>query len=266
MCVPYASNIAFLRIYNASDAFACAISSVPLYILLGNCYTVLIACVSPADASVEESINTLRYAERSMSIKQCVKQNIVESPRKGSSKKRAALTAENVRLKAQIDDLKMQLRQGEALATELDKHHRIGHLSNLQVKLRKAEKEAKTARAYSRSLASTASRLKEKCAVLGVESIEVGFVWQSERKKDMILYCIVRLSWSFDAISLEFPYSGCMLMYVYTYRSIRRRNHPHNLDQAKVVEVVVKLTKPPSMCWPYRPHLSPMRARKQWLD
>ncbi len=34
----------------------------------GNSRTVMIACVSPADVHLEESLNTLRYADRARSI------------------------------------------------------------------------------------------------------------------------------------------------------------------------------------------------------
>jgi hypothetical protein len=35
----------------------------------GNSHTVMIACVSPADSNMEETLNTLRYADRARKIK-----------------------------------------------------------------------------------------------------------------------------------------------------------------------------------------------------
>ena len=35
----------------------------------GNSHTVMLACVSPADSNIEESLNTLRYADRARKIK-----------------------------------------------------------------------------------------------------------------------------------------------------------------------------------------------------
>lgn len=35
----------------------------------GNSYTVMIACVSPADTNAEETLSTLRYADRTKKIK-----------------------------------------------------------------------------------------------------------------------------------------------------------------------------------------------------
>lgn len=35
----------------------------------GNSHTLMIACVSPADSNLEETLNTLRYADRARKIK-----------------------------------------------------------------------------------------------------------------------------------------------------------------------------------------------------
>ena len=35
----------------------------------GNSYTLMIACVSPADSNLEETLSTLRYADRARKIK-----------------------------------------------------------------------------------------------------------------------------------------------------------------------------------------------------
>ena len=35
----------------------------------GNSYTLMIACVSPADSNMEETLNSLRYADRARKIK-----------------------------------------------------------------------------------------------------------------------------------------------------------------------------------------------------
>ena len=44
-----------------------------MYLLLdslgGNSHTVMIACVSPADSNMEETLSTLRYADRARKIK-----------------------------------------------------------------------------------------------------------------------------------------------------------------------------------------------------
>jgi len=35
----------------------------------GNSYTLMLACVSPADSNIDETVNTLRYADRARKIK-----------------------------------------------------------------------------------------------------------------------------------------------------------------------------------------------------
>merc|ERR1712029_464399 len=66
----------------------------------GNSHTLMIACVSPADSNIEESINTLRYADRARKIKN---KPIVNQ---GNDKE------EVLRLRRENADLKMQLTRG----------------------------------------------------------------------------------------------------------------------------------------------------------
>ena len=53
--------------------FKCALKNqfllLPTDSLGGNSHTLMIACVSPADSNIEETINTLRYADRARKIK-----------------------------------------------------------------------------------------------------------------------------------------------------------------------------------------------------
>jgi len=69
----------------------------------GNCCTVMVACISPASVNLEESVNTLRYAQRAKSITNAVKQNVVA--RSLSSTESFAMQRENKLLKNQIADL-----------------------------------------------------------------------------------------------------------------------------------------------------------------
>ena len=60
----------------------------------------MVACVSPADSNVEESINTLRYAERTRSIKNSAVRNVLATSL--SPAEAAALRKENQMLKLQL--------------------------------------------------------------------------------------------------------------------------------------------------------------------
>jgi len=67
----------------------------------------LISCVAPADADIEESINTLRYAERARSISNSIKRNVARTLL--TPDECASLTAENLRLKSLVTKLKNQV-------------------------------------------------------------------------------------------------------------------------------------------------------------
>lgn len=65
----------------------------------GNSHTVMLACVSPADSNLEETLNTLRYADRARKIKNKPIVNI--DPQ----------TAEVMRLRQENQELKSKLIQ-----------------------------------------------------------------------------------------------------------------------------------------------------------
>ena len=80
-------------------------SSFPLPCLMlhniGNSRTVMVACISPAESNIEESTNTLRYAERTRNIKNSVIRNVVSTGGL-SATEAAALRRENQQLKLQL--------------------------------------------------------------------------------------------------------------------------------------------------------------------
>ncbi|KAL7551999.1 hypothetical protein ACHAWF_015208 [Thalassiosira exigua] len=66
----------------------------------GNSRTVMIACISPAESNVDESVNTLRYAERTRNIKNAAVRNVISSGM--SATEAAALRRENQQLRLQL--------------------------------------------------------------------------------------------------------------------------------------------------------------------
>jgi len=66
----------------------------------------MVACVSPADTNLEESLNTLRYASRARNIKNSAVRNVVDSTLSASEV--TALRQENEKLKLQIRQLQCQ--------------------------------------------------------------------------------------------------------------------------------------------------------------
>lgn len=82
--------------------FSLSVACLLLVVLCaGNSRTVLIACISPADSNVEESINTLRYAERGRNIKNSARRNVVVSADLSASEA-AALRRENQQLRLKL--------------------------------------------------------------------------------------------------------------------------------------------------------------------
>lgn len=65
----------------------------------GNSYTLMLACVSPADSNIEETLNTLRYADRARKIKNKPIVNLDGADQ----------TAEVQRLRLEIHELKLQM-------------------------------------------------------------------------------------------------------------------------------------------------------------
>lgn len=80
----------------------------------GNSRTVMIACVSPADINVEESLNTLRYASRARNIR-----NKPVVNRDPNAAQVAQLRQENARLRAEAAALR---RRCLALPSCCDAH------------------------------------------------------------------------------------------------------------------------------------------------
>ena len=70
----------------------------------GNCCTVMVACISPAQIDLEESLNTLKYATRTRNITNRVKKNLIKTTAL-TAVEGAALRRENKVLRSQLLDL-----------------------------------------------------------------------------------------------------------------------------------------------------------------
>lgn len=74
----------------------------------GNSRTVMIACISPAESNIEESVNTLRYAERTRNIKNSAVRNVVSTGL--SANEAAALRRENQQLKLELSKMESMIQ------------------------------------------------------------------------------------------------------------------------------------------------------------
>jgi hypothetical protein len=74
----------------------------------GNSRTIMIACVSPADFNLEETVTTLRYATSARNIKNTATRNVIKSI---SPEEAAKLQRENQLLQAQVKELQETIQK-----------------------------------------------------------------------------------------------------------------------------------------------------------
>jgi len=83
----------------------------------GNSRTIMVACVSPADFNLDETITTLRYATNARNIKNTATRNVIKSL---SPEEAAKLQRENQLLTAQVKDLQETIRKMGAAHGDID--------------------------------------------------------------------------------------------------------------------------------------------------
>ncbi len=74
----------------------------------GNSRTIMVACVSPADFNIDETVTTLRYATNARNIKNTATRNVIKTL---SPEEAAKLQRENQLLKAQVAELQATIRK-----------------------------------------------------------------------------------------------------------------------------------------------------------
>ncbi|KAG7362104.1 kinesin motor domain containing protein [Nitzschia inconspicua] len=74
----------------------------------GNSRTIMVACCSPADFNMEETINTLRYATQARNIKNSATANVVQTI---SQEEAMKLKRENALLKSQVEELQETIKR-----------------------------------------------------------------------------------------------------------------------------------------------------------
>ncbi|KAG7321201.1 hypothetical protein KOW79_015616 [Hemibagrus wyckioides] len=112
----------------------------------GNSHTLMIACVSPADSNIEETINTLRYADRARKIKNKPILNV--DPR----------AAEMKRLKQQVQELQVMLLHARGgVAPVLSGSEEAANVSKVLERNRSLQEEnSKLSRELSEAVTQTA--------------------------------------------------------------------------------------------------------------
>lgn len=123
----------------------------------------MIACVSPANIHADESLNTLRYAERTRSIKTYAKQNVLDAVM--TPAQFATLRAENKVLRARIANLTrrgaIEYQSVPSFASPQSRDVSV-EFHGLETKLQKAKELAQATRDNCQKIVSPANRLKER--------------------------------------------------------------------------------------------------------
>ncbi|RWW11391.1 hypothetical protein GW17_00025006, partial [Ensete ventricosum] len=148
----------------------------------GNTKTVMIACISPADSNAEETINTLKYANRARNIQNKAVIN------------RDPVAAEMQRMRSQLEQLQAELqfcRGGGALFDELQVlRHKISLLEASNADLHQDLKERQDICEHLKQRAFDAQVEKDKL-ILKIESARSGTSWdeidEMEKIKDLDL-------------------------------------------------------------------------------
>ncbi|XP_042407654.1 kinesin-like protein KIN-4C isoform X1 [Zingiber officinale] len=143
----------------------------------GNSKTVMIACISPADSNAEETINTLKYANRARNIQNKAMIN------------RDPVADEMQRMRSQLEQLQAELvfcRSGGASLEELQiLRHKISLLEASNGELRQELKDQKITCDHLKQWALDAQVEKDKL-ILKIESARNGKSWDEidETEKD----------------------------------------------------------------------------------
>jgi hypothetical protein len=95
----------------------------------GNSRTIMVACCSPADFNMEETINTLRYATQARNIKNSATANVVQTI---SQEEAMKLKRENALLKAQIEELQETIKRMTQDITEEELERSVAQIHHEQ--------------------------------------------------------------------------------------------------------------------------------------
>jgi Kinesin motor domain len=113
-----------------------------------HCRTIFIACVSPAEAHIDETLHTLRYAERARSIENSGAKSFTQSDESSITRARInALQEENAILRARITNLTRRQVSND-FSTMVGRERGDIKLGSIAMKLQLAKQEAATIRQH----------------------------------------------------------------------------------------------------------------------
>ena len=145
----------------------------------GNCRTVLIACLSPTESSIESSMGTLRLAEKARKVTNLVRRNvehhrsppvkplsengntlvaISDSTKKSEAQQMESSDQNSINNRGIEEDSACKETTDEVKTNDEDETSTLS--SSLKMKLKEAEEVLKHAKECSKSVAAVAERLK----------------------------------------------------------------------------------------------------------
>ncbi|KAJ2716501.1 hypothetical protein H4R19_000616 [Coemansia spiralis] len=131
----------------------------------GNSQTLMLACISPSDDSSQESLNTIRYANRARNIRNKVAVNFD----KNSSVELSMLKTEVVRLRGELSKLKLQHRllSGGEMAPDAELGQRLAEAARVQGENVNLSQQLHAARRRATILEHERDTLRAQVATLG---------------------------------------------------------------------------------------------------
>ncbi|KAJ2772781.1 hypothetical protein IWQ57_001613, partial [Coemansia nantahalensis] len=126
----------------------------------GNSQTLMLACISPSDDNGQESLNTIRYANRARNIRNKVAVNFD----KNSSVELSMLKTEVARLRGELSKVKLQRRQ---LAGDAELDQRLAEAARLQSENSALSQNLHEARRRATILEHERDTLRVRVAALG---------------------------------------------------------------------------------------------------
>ncbi|CAN4092353.1 unnamed protein product [Withania somnifera] len=167
----------------------------------GNSKTVMIACVSPADTNAEETLNTLKYANRARNIQNKAIVN------------RDPMAAQMQRMRSQIEQLQSELLyvRGDSGAPFEELQILKSKISLLEASNAELQKEVKECRIHCKQLTQSAidAQVERDRLILKIESSKNGRPWNEIDNSDQDLDLVKKYVSKIQELEAELLHLQC---------------------------------------------------------
>lgn len=166
----------------------------------GNSRTLMIACVSPADVNLEESLNTLRYASRARAIKNkpVVNRDPVAAQISALRQQLALARSENADLRKRLG-----ISPSEKLLEEHDKEDLEAELESTRAQLARLTMELRVARKNNEALKKDLQEQAEEALIASMQRDKMAQALSVHLGEDKASETITKIGASVEANSIE---------------------------------------------------------------